>query len=82
MVAVDDFFKAVVLTDRLRSDFAVLADLLGPDNAFLRFAAELTEPYRDDPARADTEERMVRLVRALYDDYVTTHPADTRSAAP
>lgn len=65
--------QAVELTVRLRSDFAAVADLLGPERAFYVFAAQLTAPYHE-PQVSETEERIVRIVRALYDDYRESHP--------
>lgn len=67
------FYDAVVLTDKLRTDFAAVADLLGPKRAFYAFAGELTKKYQDQPEVSEGEERLVRIIWALYDDYVETH---------
>ncbi len=69
----DHFVKAAGLTDRLRSDFAVIANVVGPWKATGLFAKSFTEPYEDNP---ETVDRMVRICRALYDDYVATHPPE------
>ena len=58
-----DLCQAMELTVRLRSDFKALADCFGPERAFVK-------PIMGDQTKADEEERRVRLVRALYDDYV------------
>lgn len=65
-----DIYQAMELTVRLRSDFKSLADLFGPERAFVKMASALIEPIKGDPTKEDEEERRVRLVRALYDDYV------------
>ena len=65
-----DLYQAMELTVRLRSDFKSLADLFGPERAFVKMASEFIKPIMGDPTKADEEERRVRLVRALYDDYV------------
>lgn len=64
--AMSDLFQAIVLTDKLRSDFKVLADLIGPDKAFCRFACEAVERGRDD----ETKAKFLAIFRAVYDDYV------------
>ena len=80
MSELEHFCDAVVLTDKLRSDFKAVADLHGAHRAFEVFAVAMSRPYQEQ-ARFDTEERMVRLVRALYDDYVgaTGNTADAEA---
>ena len=67
-----DLYQAMGLTVRLRSDFKSLADCFGPHRAFVKMASEFIKPIMGDPTKADEEERSVRLVRALYDDYMET----------
>ena len=67
-----DIYQAMELTVRLRSDFKSLADCFGPERAFVKMASEFIKPIVGDQTKVDEEERRVRLVRALYDDYMET----------
>lgn len=61
-----DFINACGFTADLRHKFKDVADLLGPVKAFYAFATPIVQAGLDQA----TEERFIRIVRALYDDYV------------
>ncbi len=62
-----DLIDAVELSAQIRDDFAVLADLSGAEQAFYVMAGHLIKDR--DPNGALSEETIVKVVRAAYDDY-------------
>jgi hypothetical protein len=67
-VSLDELIGVPVITDKLRSDFKVAADTLGPEKAFLAFASEAVRADLDP----ETEEKFVAIFRAVHDDYVSS----------
>ncbi len=71
-MTLDDLIGAAVIIDKLRSDFKVAADTLGPEKAFLAFASEAVRADLDP----ETEEKFVSIFWAVHDDYVSNRQGD------
>lgn len=67
-----DFIEAVELSAKIRDDFAALVTIGGPVKAFEIMAGHMIADRKPDSAIS--EEDIVKVVRAAYDDYVQTHP--------
>lgn len=71
MTGLGDLFAAHSLSERLRSDFKSVADVLGAKRAFYVFAGQVVQQHYPEA----TERKFVAIVRATYDDYLATREA-------